>query len=259
MSFGENTVIFSITNGNGRYPELAATWAKFLDELNISNYIIYCLDKKSFDYLNERGVRCELVRKKPQINYKPFGLNRKGSRLNKRFGLIAAYKLMIAKGLLERGKNVIYADTDAFFCSDPFPLIQELLETHDCLLSTVTHKEAYPRKIRKKKGFTVCSGFFVLKASPQSVGFLSTLQGRLSNYSDLQWCINDYLSDYMAHRKKRGCAYSFLAGDLSVGLLPQKAVRRSRFPSIKSCVIHVTGPPKLTLYRASMLYKKLYG
>tara|TARA_R110000824_G_scaffold391700_1_gene589644 strand:- start:22 stop:888 length:867 start_codon:yes stop_codon:yes gene_type:complete len=255
MSFSENTVIYSVTNGNGRYPELAAAWARFLDRNNINNYIIYCIDKKSFDYLNERGVRCELVTKESQTKYKPF----KAQKLkeNERYGLIASHKLMIAKELLEQGKNAIYADTDAFFCRNPLPHIQELLETHDCLLSTVTHPSAYPRETRRKKGFTVCGGFFVLKASPHGINFINTMLDRLSNYSDEQCCINSYFSEYMTHRKKKGCAYSFLAGDLSVNLLTQAFVRRTHHPTTKNCVLHVTGPIGKSLRRASVVYRKL--
>jgi len=257
MSLGENTVIFSVTNGKGRYPEMAVLWAKFLDKLKITNYIVYCLDKESFDYLNESGVRCEIVRKKPQIKYKNF----EGRELmdNERYGLVAAYKLMIAKDLLKQGKNIIFADTDALFCRNPLPLINRLLTQHDCLISTVTHGMAYPEEIRDQLGFTMCSGFFVLKASQKSVDFISDLQEILPTYSDLQAGINHYLLSYLTHRDEGGCAYSFLANGLSIKLLPQKVVRRTVKPETDNYIFHCMGHPGKVIPGANKIYKKLYG
>ena len=257
MNLDSDTVIFSITNGKEGYPEMAAVWAKFLDKLNINNYIIYCLDKESFDHLNERGIRCEIVRKKPQIKYKNF--EGRELRDNERYGLVASYKLMIAKDLLKQGKNIIFADTDALFCRNPIPLINRLLTQHDCLISTVTHPMAYPEKIRKQIGFTLCSGFFVLKASPRAVNFLSGLQEHLSHYSDLQARLNFYLWDYLSPRSERGCDYSFLGRGLSIKLLPQEIVRRTGKPEIDNYIIHCTGRPHKTIPRAAEIYKKLYG
>ena len=257
MKFDSDTVIFSITNGKEGYPEMAAVWASFLDKLNINNYIIYCLDKESFAYLNERGIGCELVRKDPKIKYKLF--EEKEARFNERFGLIAAYKLMIAKDLLKQGKNIIFADTDALFCHNPIPLINRLLTQHDCLLSTDAPSHAHPKKIRDQMGFTLCSGFFVFKASPKAVNFISGLQEYLSHYSDLQARLNFYLWAYLTPRSERGCAYSFLGRGLSIKLLPQEVVRRTRDAETDSCIVHCTGRPKGVIPRASEIYKKLYG
>ena len=128
-----DTIIFSITDRRGKYPQLAALWAKFLEKLNINNYIIYCLDEESFDYLNAMGVRCKLYQKKPDIEFNK--LEGRGAYFNKKYGYISVYKLMIAKELLEQGKNIICADTDALFCRNPLPLINRYLSKYDCLLS----------------------------------------------------------------------------------------------------------------------------
>ena len=274
MSLGENTVIFSVTNGKNRYPELAVLWAKFLDKLNINNYIIYCIDKESFDYLNEQGVRCQLVKKKPQIEDKPFsgavlGLDKNDAFRNatSKFGLIGAYKFMIAKDLLKQGKDVVYSDTDAFFCRDPVPHLRDLLGQYDCLLSTAVLGVSHPQKILKQIGFTACSGFLALKAGKGSIDFISDMESRLSEYGDLQRAINFYLLPYIQKlrlplEERRDSA--FRVEGFHIKMLPQSFVRRERvvkddISPLYPCVFHCLGATPRCLERGAELYKKLYG
>tara|TARA_R110000824_G_scaffold50368_3_gene140724 strand:- start:4063 stop:4869 length:807 start_codon:yes stop_codon:yes gene_type:complete len=268
MSIAENTVIFSVTNGKKDYPQVGALWSQFLDKLNISNYIVYCLDKESFNYLNEKGVKCQFVKKKPQIEDRYLGEGAAG--LDKRFGLIGAYKCMIAKDLLKQGKNIVFADTDAFFCRDPMPHISQLLDQYDCLLSTAVLGCSHPQETLKEIGFTACSGFFALKAGKRSIDFISGMESRLTEYGDLQRAINFYLLPYIQQlglplSERREAA--FRIEDLHIKLLPQSLVRRAgRVARDKKWNLDVSHVPPCVFHvmwrcheKGVDLYKKLYG
>lgn len=150
--------IFGYTNF--KYIDIAVYWSSYIQRLDL-DYIIYCTDDMSIDYLQSKDINCQLYEIAPGGNFTDFGLVR----------------FNILYNLLNEYDYVIYSDIDAIWIDNP--LIDILGDQYAAHLSTVHHDRAYPLSIREKWGCTICTGW---------MGFRDTCKSMISDF------INAYYS-----------------------------------------------------------------
>jgi len=135
-----NYKIFGCTNF--KYVGVAEYWSRSMQKLGL-DYTVYCIDKKSFDYLVEKNIKCNFYEELFQDNFD-----------FTKFGLV---RFNILEQLLEQYDYVIYSDLDTIWLEDPLEdIFNELYDAH---VSTVHHSKAYPASVREKWGMTVCTGW----------------------------------------------------------------------------------------------------
>lgn len=166
-----NSIVYSYTNFD--YVEIAELWSKYIQRLKL-NYVIFCVDNESYEYLLNKRIKCELIKNLINSEYDFTDL-----------GLIR-FKLMIK--LFENYKYVTYSDVDAFWFKNPLSELNK--NSYDLNLSTVI-KRGYPKNIRKKLGATLCTGWMNLKSSCKHFiqdfidnyyNFEGNDQGKFNNY-----------------------------------------------------------------------------
>ena len=157
-----NYKIFGCTNF--KYVEVAEYWARHMQKLDLA-YTIYCTDKKSFDYLTDKNIKCDFYGELSQddFNFTQFGLVR----------------FNILEQLLGQYDWAVYSDLDAIWLDNP---LDDLFDhSYEAYLSTVHHANAYPKFVRNKWGMTVCTGWMAFKSSAQIL-----IQDFISQYSSLK-------------------------------------------------------------------------
>lgn len=145
-----NYNIFSYTNF--KYVDIAEYWSRYMQKL-VLNYTVYCTDKKSFNYLSEKGIKCDFYDELSQDNFD--------------FTQFALIRFHILEKLLTKYDYVIYSDLDAIWLENPLETLFD--HQYDAYLSTVHHPRAYPGSVRKEWGMTVCTGWMVFKSSAKSL------------------------------------------------------------------------------------------
>ena len=160
MNFWENCAQFAdkdnqlvLTFASVGVIKIATKWAELIKKLGIENYVIVCMDDRSFSSLKERGFNV--------------------TRIDKCFKSLWVFRLHLIGFLLERGLTVTHSDVDAFWIRNPFDAINELVEQAGLSQSPpdiyFSQASIFPKPILDKRGLVVCCGFFQVFPTPNSV------------------------------------------------------------------------------------------
>jgi hypothetical protein len=144
-----NYKIFGYTNF--KYVDMAEYWSRYMQKLDL-DYTVYCTDKKSFDYLTDKNIKCDFY---GELSQDDFDFTQ--------FGLV---RFNILEQLLDQYDYVIYSDIDAIWLEDPLEDIFN--DSYNAHVSTVHNPNAYPASVRKKWGMTICTGWMGFSKSCRS-------------------------------------------------------------------------------------------
>ena len=208
------------------YRRKAENWIHYLHEAGLTSFKIICHDEKTFSFLRDK--------------YEPHLINNPDyyfPRIRRRLKQYWQHRKEIFYDLVEEG-DCIFSDIDAIFQRDPLPLIEGYALNHDLLFSKVVHAAAHPRPIRKRRGFVICMGWWVIKSSPSSLRLLSQLKKH--KIRDDQVSMNNILLGKKGTVTNQESFFSFQHQDLSIGVLPRAIVNRpkSKGQLKDACVEH---------------------
>ena len=178
-----NTLIISY--GNALYKEIALNWGTALSHLEIDNYLIFSIDEECHEFLEFHGINSTLH----PIPDLPEKQARGG--MTKRMGIERFY---IIKSLLEEGRDIIYSDLDAVWIKNPLADCANF-ENDNMVASVVDHKGAWPPKVSKVWGFTLCTGWFGFKSCQENIEFIDDLISFFANRPTV--CDQDAYNSYL--------------------------------------------------------------
>lgn len=135
----DNLLIISFCNWEYRF--IALNWVDHLKKLNVDNYLIIALDKKTQQFLSNEDVNLTFISK-----WSPPKEKLKGWR--ERFNM--------TRTVLSCGVDIIHSDLDAIWLKNP---IKFITRDYDLVASTGT----FPRETNEKWGFTLCMGWMYYK------------------------------------------------------------------------------------------------
>ena len=168
---------------------------------------------------------------------------------------ISHLKVLIMEELLKEFKRVVFCDIDAIFLKDPTSRVSSLLNSHDLLMSTAVRSNAWPRDVARRQGFTLCSGWFAMKANNSTVNFINYLKNIIDKRgveTDLQAMINRYVSREI-ELTIEDVEGSFLVKDLKVKFLSQNLIQRGGKPCPGISVLHCSGDGRQSLKQIKAL------
>lgn len=189
-----------ITFCTSNYLEVLEQWANSIAALDIQNFLVYCLDKESYNYCINENLPCKLL------------------LTDGAYSSILHARCQTFFDLSSRNAAFIHSDVDAIWKKDLRLLIQqEPYADCDLVFSVGT---IYPPRIWSKWGFVLCMGVFYARPSKQLAALFEELNSRIEN-SDQKpmnilinnsrpiWKPNDVKRYQIKHPTKPGkiCAY----------------------------------------------------
>ena len=151
---GPVTVVFATY----RYRGMVGVWIEHARRAGCLNYRIVCMDSELLDALCEEGPRAvyywDVL---PELREE--GID---SSLN-RLSWLTRLRTKLLLHLVAHGIDFVHSDADAFWLCDPRPW---LLDHKGCDL-LFSQGTTHPWTHFKVTGFTVCAGFFFVRASAQ--------------------------------------------------------------------------------------------
>ena len=138
-----NTVV--ITCCNSAYLTLLVNWLFNIDNLKISNYVIFAMDNETYQFCQKKKI--------PAIEYL-------SSYSDKNLNFWQS-RVEIFSMIIQAGFSFIHSDTDAIWKKNPLSL--SYFEGKYDIVSSMGF--AFPYEVVKKWGFILCCGFFFLKCS----------------------------------------------------------------------------------------------
>jgi hypothetical protein len=228
-----NTIIVAISSN--QYSDVALSWAKSMQDLNITNYLIIAMEEELHAKLKDNNIN---------VAYKPFVVD-------KDLGSFWVFRLKVIKSLLDSGVNVIHSDTDALWLKNP--LHKYFYDSKfDVLASQGT---IWPHDIVEKWGFVLCCGLIYYKSSPSNLLFFKELIKKSIEVKEDQTALNRILfeeginwdydkEDYILthNNRKFKCFNKIVSGkcrDLLFGLLPHHLFQRFCEPDKSPYVAHL--------------------
>ena len=146
---------------NIAYKRQCLNWISHIQSIGIENFKIVCHDHEIYKFLvNDFPDNLEHHKK----YY--YDIKHKGKIIAKPYW---QFRKEILVDLLRREEVILFSDLDAVWLQSPIELFSELLNTHDIIFSKVEHARAWPAKIRKAIGFTVCMGLFLAKSNSKTL------------------------------------------------------------------------------------------
>lgn len=247
----DNTVILAFADSH--YDKVLENWLLAINKLKITNFVIICLDEKTYQALQNHNI--------PSYTYLHHG------DLNTLW--IHRFKLIRIAVML--GYHVIHSDIDAVWLKNPLATFFKSNTTFDMAFSQGTF---WPEDVHKAWQFVLCCGFFYLKSNFAVLHFLKKLQLAIADLHDDQVALNRILLDMAViwqntppayqHRYQQrmfNCYEQNLfgsTGTLELALLPhhlfQRVADKQVSPFIKHIVSGKTQPEKLVSFQENDCY-----
>lgn len=156
------TKILSFCNED--YIEIALNWVAHLNSLGIHNYYVVYLDEETKDALTNSTIF-------------------KGSLINAHYGGDVDFLkgcnntvhrlLFICMNMMLEGDDILMCDLDALWLKNPMPLLESRNE--DVIFSTVRHKNAFPKEMFRKMGFTCCMGWVLFRCNEKTISYINSV------------------------------------------------------------------------------------
>lgn len=148
-----------ITFINFKYIDKALLRIDEFKKLNITNYLIFCMDKQSYDQLKDSGSN---------VAYFPINLNLPTPGIPQKLGrfIHLQKRHFMIYYLLKNGLNVLSFDADAVWLKNPFNIFKKYEDVHIFITQEYTN---VPSLIFRDIKYTVRGGFFYIKAHPTTI------------------------------------------------------------------------------------------
>jgi hypothetical protein len=231
MPLRENDLLI-ISYCNYFYREIALNWANALGRLGIDNYLIFSIDKECHEFLKSKRINSCLH----TISDLP--KKQAAGGMSKKMGRERFY---IIKSLLQEGYDVVYSDLDAVWIKNPLDLCANFNDDH-MIASVVQHAGAWPPKVSKEWGFTLCTGWFGFRACVKNIKFLEELGEFFKNGKIV--CDQDAYNSYLlslnpSHDRgvKGHCSRLTLPGGATLLGINPELIKRGH-PTNKALVGH---------------------
>ncbi|MDA4847451.1 putative nucleotide-diphospho-sugar transferase [Hoeflea poritis] len=178
-----NTTVFTVINR--QYTRIAAAWATSVRSASGIDPTIVCSDQESHTFLSDRGFSCDGAYMASEYSYwKKSVWQNSGFKSDSATHTISL-KFPAALKYLNLGRNIIFSDADAIWLSDPLP------ELNLCDFDIAFQPGSFPRESKEAWGFSICTGFFALRAGEPARRLCSEA---VENFSgDDQICLNGLL------------------------------------------------------------------
>ena len=187
MTPKDNDKFFLFTVISQEYASLGLAWASKVKEVTGIKPHFICSDEESSSLMKENGFSCttypfaesDLLAK--QKNYGEIHFP------NKKAVFTVSLKLAVAAEYLKAGYTVLYSDVDAIWLKDPLTALAPI--DADFLFQP----GSFPDKVKALWGFSVCTGFFLMRPSPQTIEFADAVHAKFDG--DDQRTLNDVLRE----------------------------------------------------------------
>lgn len=185
-----SNVVFTVLNWD--YIQIGRLWVQFMRKAGVSNFFVVCTDEECERVLKSEGVSTLLVT--PENEKSRDALTLKGSTFANDYAVfVVSLKFQIMARLLELGWDAVFSDVDALWLKNPLKYFSKV--GADIMFQPAS----FPDSVKKKWGFTVCTGLLSVKTSSQTVQLFETAQmsfagsdqAALNNvlirYYDIEW------------------------------------------------------------------------
>jgi len=151
--------ILVVSYASKKLKRVALNWARHIEKLKIENYIVYSLDKETFEYLQNNNVNTQYTKHWRIKKVAPDG---KGIfNWHQRFRMI--------RDLVSQGNNVICSDLDAIWHKNPLKFI---LNDADIVSS---REDGIPPETVEKMGFCLCLGWIFFRSTDATLSFMGRI------------------------------------------------------------------------------------
>tara|TARA_Y100000287_G_C14216865_1_gene353922 strand:+ start:880 stop:1614 length:735 start_codon:yes stop_codon:yes gene_type:complete len=191
------------------YQEIAVNWVRYINKLDIKNYVIIALDDEAFDYLNKHKINVVIC---------------EGS-VSKKSGSGWKWRMDRIRELVDSSINVIHSDLDAVWLRNPLGI----LNNFDIVASSV--ESGFPTDTRNRWGFTICMGWIFYRATKNVSSLLCKIFDGTKDYDD-QTEFNNYLSSNISldEMNKLHCgSREFKIQDIDIKILNSEIIKRGDY------------------------------
>lgn len=185
MTSRDNDKLFLFTVISQEYANLGLAWAIKVKEVTGIKPHFICTDEESSSLMKANGFPCTtypfaesdfLARQK---NYGEIHFP------NQKAVFTISLKLAVAAEYLRAGYTVLYSDVDAIWLKNP------LTDLAPIDADFLFQPGSFPDDAKTLWGFSVCTGFFLMRPSPQTIEFADAVHAKFDG--DDQRTLNDVL------------------------------------------------------------------
>jgi hypothetical protein len=194
-----------IAFGNSKYKRIALNWAKHLEMLDITNYIIYSMDRDIYNFLNSNKINTEMIPTSIFDEHHPDWA--------RRFRIIYD---QLCSG------DIIHSDLDAIWLKNPEKYITP---KYDIISSSGN----MPARIYERLGLSLCMGWIYIKSTLNTKKLFESIINSKATFDD-QILVNNYLMDQgISSVSKIGSnASNIVFGDINTLVLDQSVISRHK-------------------------------
>jgi hypothetical protein len=160
--------ILVVTYASKKLKKVALNWVRHIEKLNIENYIVYSLDKETYEYLQKHNVKTQQTKHWRIKKVAPDG---KGIfNWHQRFRMI--------RDLVASGKNVVCSDLDAIWHKNPLEFTN-----NDADIVSSRESAGIPYEVSSRMGFNLCLGWIFFRSTTSTLSFMDIIL-RKSRFDD---------------------------------------------------------------------------
>ncbi|OSQ45271.1 putative nucleotide-diphospho-sugar transferase [Marivita geojedonensis] len=177
--------LFLFTVISEEYAKLGLAWGLQVKEVTGIKPHFVCSDEESFRYLKSHRFPCTKYAF-VEANFAPEEKNYGEIHFpTEKAVFTISLKLEVASEYLKSGYTILYSDVDAIWLKNPLADLKSI--DADFLFQP----GSFPDDAKKLWGFSACTGFFLMRPSPQAAAFADTV--RSSFDGDDQRTLNQVL------------------------------------------------------------------
>lgn len=207
-----------VSVGNLGFLRMIINWAGFLKKLNISNYLVFALDKKTYDKLTKLKINTYLFHHDKRVSSAPQLF------LTPEFNKITYTKMFLVHQLLKMEFNCLLSDVDTIWLEDPLGYMN-IEEEFDLQMQINNESLAFA-----ESAVYFNTGFFYARGNHYTADFFEKVLSEMSRnpHLDDQTCFNNVFQ----HEKSRmNVAFSNSCGSSDSSKLQIKALAPLWFPN----------------------------